>query len=73
MLDAKHDIPKEKMFIFDTIGQPIPEGFKGWKTLLEHGEVDWCAPSFHSNTPYAPLARLWQSLLYTVSTATSTT
>jgi 4-coumarate--CoA ligase len=41
VLEAKHDIPKERIFIFDNIGQPIPEGFKGWKTLLEHGEVDW--------------------------------
>ena len=41
MLEAKHDVPRENIFIFDSIGQAIPNGFKGWKTLLEHGEVDW--------------------------------
>ncbi|KAF2193159.1 acetyl-CoA synthetase-like protein [Zopfia rhizophila CBS 207.26] len=41
ILDAKHDVPKSNIFIFDSQGQAIPEGFKGWKTLLEYGEEDW--------------------------------
>lgn len=45
MLEAKHDVPKENIFIFNSMGQTIPNGFKGWKTLLEHGEVDWYAIS----------------------------
>jgi 4-coumarate--CoA ligase len=40
-LEAKHDIAKERILIFDNMGQQIPKGYKGWKTLLEHGEVDW--------------------------------
>jgi hypothetical protein len=43
---VKHGIPKERIFIFDNLGQPIPDGFKGWKTLLDHGEVDWCVVRF---------------------------
>jgi hypothetical protein len=41
MLEAKHDVPRERIFVFDNLGQPIPDGFKGWKSLLEHGEMDW--------------------------------
>ncbi|KAF2472767.1 acetyl-CoA synthetase-like protein [Lindgomyces ingoldianus] len=41
VLDAKHDLPKEKIFIFDHSGQDIPEGFKSYKTLLDHGEAEW--------------------------------
>ncbi|KAF1997783.1 acetyl-CoA synthetase-like protein [Amniculicola lignicola CBS 123094] len=41
VLDAKHDVPKERVFVFDTLGQEIPKGLKGWKSLLEYGEADW--------------------------------
>ncbi|PVH90826.1 acetyl-CoA synthetase-like protein [Periconia macrospinosa] len=39
--DAKQDVPKERIFIFDNMGQAIPDGFRSWKTLLDHGEIDW--------------------------------
>ncbi|KAF2502907.1 amp dependent CoA ligase [Lophium mytilinum] len=38
---AEHSIPKSNIFIFDTLGQAIPDGFKPWKWLLEQGERDW--------------------------------
>ena len=59
VLDAKHDVPKERIFMFDNIGQAIPQGFKGWKTLLEHGEVDWCVPSSLSPTMHKLPSRPW--------------
>src|SRR5579871_3358050 len=34
-------IPKSNIFIFDVLKQPIPEGFRSWETLMEHGEEDW--------------------------------
>ncbi|KAK4497617.1 hypothetical protein PRZ48_010270 [Zasmidium cellare] len=35
-------IPRERVMIFDNReGQQVPDGFKSWKTLLEHGEEDW--------------------------------
>lgn len=35
-------ISRERVFIFDSRdGQTVPEGFKSWKSLLEHGEEDW--------------------------------
>ncbi|KAF2817521.1 acetyl-CoA synthetase-like protein [Mytilinidion resinicola] len=41
ILAAEHSIPKSNIFIFDTLGQPIPDGFKPWNWLLEQGEHDW--------------------------------
>lgn len=41
ILEADHDVPKSNIFIFDSLNQPIPDGFKSWKSLLEHGEEDW--------------------------------
>ena len=43
ILEADHDVPKSNVFIFDSLNQPIPDGFKSWKSLLEHGEEDWYA------------------------------
>ncbi|KAF2200694.1 amp dependent CoA ligase [Delitschia confertaspora ATCC 74209] len=41
ILDAKHDVPKSNIFMFDTDGQAIPSGFQSWTTLLNQGEADW--------------------------------
>jgi 4-coumarate--CoA ligase len=41
VLGAQYSIPKESIFIFNNMGNPIPAGFIGWETLLQHGEVDW--------------------------------
>lgn len=48
VLDAKHDIPKERVFIFDNHGEDIPKGFKSYKSLMDHGEADWYV-AVHSN------------------------
>ncbi|KAF2122256.1 hypothetical protein BDV96DRAFT_594164 [Lophiotrema nucula] len=41
ILEAKHDVPKSRIFIFDHDGQRVPDGFESYKALLEHGEADW--------------------------------
>ena len=62
ILEARHDVPRSHIFIFDHAGQPVPEGFKSYKALLEHGEADWyviCPPlqscSVLANDGKAPL------------------
>jgi len=35
------DIPKDRIFIFNVRGQKVPDGFRSWEWLLEHGEEDW--------------------------------
>jgi acyl-CoA synthetase (AMP-forming)/AMP-acid ligase II len=32
---------RSKVLIFDNAGQAIPDGFKSWRSLLEHGDRDW--------------------------------
>lgn len=63
-------IPKERIFIFDNLpGQSVPQGFKSWRTLMDHGETDWerfddletsrnriCARLFSSGTTGLPKA-----------------
>jgi 4-coumarate--CoA ligase len=34
-------IPRDHIFIFNVRGQKVPEGFKSWEWLLQHGEEDW--------------------------------
>lgn len=34
-------IPKEKIFVFNTRGQAVPEGFRSWEWLLQQGSEDW--------------------------------
>jgi acyl-CoA synthetase (AMP-forming)/AMP-acid ligase II len=35
-------IPRDRVLIFDNRkDQTVPEGFKSWRSLLEHGEEDW--------------------------------
>ena len=34
-------IPKANVFVFNTHGQSVPEGFRSWEWLLEQGEDDW--------------------------------
>lgn len=35
-------IPRSNILIFDNRDdQHVPQGFKSWKSLLEHGEEDW--------------------------------
>ena len=34
-------IPDDRIFIFNTLGQAVPSGFRSWEWLLEQGEEDW--------------------------------
>lgn len=34
-------IPKDHIFIFNVRGQAVPQGFRSWEWLLQHGEEDW--------------------------------
>ena len=34
-------IPNANILVFNVLGQPVPEGFRSWETLLDHGEADW--------------------------------
>ncbi|KAH3990605.1 acyl-CoA synthetase ACTT5 [Parastagonospora nodorum] len=34
-------IPKDRIFIFNVRGQKVPDGYRSWEWLLEHGEEDW--------------------------------
>lgn len=34
-------IAKDRIFIFNTRGQSVPEGFRSWEWLLDQGEEDW--------------------------------
>jgi 4-coumarate--CoA ligase len=34
-------ISKDWIFIFNVRGQTVPEGFRSWEWLLQHGEEDW--------------------------------
>ena len=35
------NIPRSNILIFNVLGQPIPNDFRSWETLLECGEADW--------------------------------
>ena len=38
-------LSKDKILIFDNHGEKIPDGFKSWWSLFEHGEAEWS--TFH--------------------------
>jgi 4-coumarate--CoA ligase len=38
---AAEGIPQDHIFIFNTRGQPVPEGYRSWEWLLQHGGEDW--------------------------------
>jgi len=54
-------IPRSRIWIFDTLGQPIPAGFKSWKSLLEHGEKDWIKFDNEKISRETTAARLFSS------------
>jgi acyl-CoA synthetase (AMP-forming)/AMP-acid ligase II len=35
------NVPEKNILIFNTMNQPIPQGFRSWESLLQHGEQDW--------------------------------
>jgi long-subunit acyl-CoA synthetase (AMP-forming) len=54
-------IPKSNIWVFDTDGQKIPEGFKSWKVLLEQGEKDWVRFDDEKSARGTTAARLFSS------------
>src|SRR4051794_345248 len=54
-------IPRSNIWIFDTLGQNIPEGFKSWKVLLEKGEKDWVRFDDEKTSKETTAARLFSS------------
>lgn len=38
---AAEGILNDRIFIFNVRGQAVPEGFRSWEWLLQHGEEDW--------------------------------
>ena len=34
-------IPRSNILIFNILGQPVPQGYQSWETLLDHGEEGW--------------------------------
>ncbi|KAK3704906.1 Acyl-CoA synthetase actt5 [Vermiconidia calcicola] len=38
---SKGLVDRENIFIFNVRGQPVPQGFRSWEWLLQHGEEDW--------------------------------
>ena len=55
-------IPRERILIFDNReGQTVPEGFKSWRTLLEHGEEDWERWDYAEKSKNTTAARMFSS------------
>lgn len=34
-------LPRDRILIFDNHGQNLEDGFRSWRVLFEHGEMDW--------------------------------
>ena len=41
MHGSKGLVDRENIFIFNVRGQTVPDGFRSWEWLLQHGEKDW--------------------------------
>lgn len=55
-------IPMSRIWVFDTTAaQRIPEGFRSWRTLLEHGEQDWIRFDDLATSENTTAARLFSS------------
>ena len=54
-------IPKSKVWIFNALNQPVPAGFKTWKSLLEYGEKDWVRFDDEKTSRSTTTARLFSS------------
>lgn len=55
------NVPQSNIWIFDTLGQPIPSGFRSWKTLMDHGEQDWVRFNDEKVSKATTAARLYSS------------
>lgn len=54
-------IPESKVWIFDVLDNPLPDGFKSWKDLLSHGEEDWVRFDDEKTCKETTAARLFSS------------
>ncbi|KAG4429423.1 hypothetical protein IFR05_015097 [Cadophora sp. M221] len=54
-------IPQSKVWIFDVLGHPVPQGFRSWKELLGHGEKDWVRFDDEKTSKETTAARLFSS------------
>jgi acyl-CoA synthetase (AMP-forming)/AMP-acid ligase II len=49
------------IFIFNVLHQPVPEGFKSWETLMQHGEEDWVRFDDEKTAKSTTATRLYSS------------
>ena len=54
-------LPRSNILIFNVLNQAVPEGFKSWETLLQHGEKDWVRFHDLQSAKTAQAARLFSS------------
>lgn len=54
-------IQLSNVWIFDVLGQAIPDGFRSFKTLMEHGEKDWARFDDEKSCRETTAARLFSS------------
>ena len=54
-------VPRSNILMFNVFNQPVPEGFKSWETLLQHGEEDWLRFSDLKLAKRTQAARLFSS------------
>jgi acyl-CoA synthetase (AMP-forming)/AMP-acid ligase II len=55
------DIPRENIWIFDNLNQPIPNGMLSWKSLFDLGEEDWVRFNNLDTAQQTTAARLFSS------------
>lgn len=63
LLDAAEQsgIPKQNVWIFDNLGQSVPDGMKSWKELLTFDEDDWIRFDDLESARKTTAARLFSS------------
>ena len=54
-------IPKQNIWLFDNGVQPIPNGMRSWKKLLDIGEEDWVRFDNLETVQQTTAARLFSS------------
>jgi acyl-CoA synthetase (AMP-forming)/AMP-acid ligase II len=54
-------IPQSNVWIFDVLGQAIPAGFKSFRDLMNHGEIDWIRFDNEKMCKETTAARLFSS------------
>jgi long-subunit acyl-CoA synthetase (AMP-forming) len=54
-------IPVSSIWIFDVLGNPLPDGFRSFKELMSHGEKDWVRFDDEKSCKETTAARLFSS------------